>query len=124
MDLQKFRTAAEIMIRTWLDAKASLEESVPFDAQWLHLIAGPLVLLAAARLMRRPLSNWLPWLVVVAFGGLNEIIDLSVKRWPLAPRVLAESIKDFSMTMALPTLIVVVAGFMRLMTRETRGQPR
>lgn len=93
------------------DAKFGLEQRIPFDADWLHLIIGPAILAAASVVMRKPMASWDPWLVVVALGILNELIDL-IEGASVAPNAAYfESATDFLLTIAIPTAILIKARF-------------
>jgi hypothetical protein len=106
--------------RTYLQVKGRLEQSIPFDSGWLHLMAGPLIFVAAAFLLRKPLSSWWPWLVVLFFEGLNEILDLTLGSW--APREFALNATDVLLTMALPTAVLAIARGLEIRRESAEAQ--
>jgi hypothetical protein len=111
--------APGVFIQSYSEAKLGLEQSIPFDADWLHLAIGPAILLFAAAVLRKPLSSWVPWLVVAAIALVNETVDLANSR--VAPgAAYCESTTDFLLTMAIPTLMLVVARF----AARTAQRPR
>ena len=95
----------------WFDLKMLLERSVAFDSDGLHVLAGVMLQLAAAAVLRSSLARWWPWLVVLALTSGNEAVDLWVEQWPDAELSAqwGESIKDLVLTLALPTLLLLVA---------------
>jgi hypothetical protein len=105
--LQAIASAIEAAARAYLNAKGSIEGSVPFNPEWLHLIAGPLIFVAAAVVLRKPLSSWWPWLVVLAAELVNEAIDLALGT--SASGELRMSTTDLVVTMLLPTVLMAMA---------------
>ena len=93
----------------WFELKAFAERAsgVPMDT--MHVIAGVLLQLLFARLLRVSLVRWTPWLLVLALEIANEAYDLWVERWPQIGMQLGEGAKDLLLTMALPTLLMVAA---------------
>ena len=91
---------------TWEQWKHFIETSVAFSHDALHVLVGVLVLLAAALVLRRPISSWRPWLVVLLLIFLNEFADLTFNRWPHPAVVRGESMRDFLLTMFLPTVLM------------------
>jgi hypothetical protein len=97
------------LIRIWADAKFDLEQSVPFSSGWFHLIGGPVIFMAAALVMRKPLSSWWPWLVVFLIAILNEFIDLAIETWPRRAVQYGESVSDLLLTIGIPTVMLISA---------------
>lgn len=97
------------MAVAWEERKLFLEHSINFNSDALHTIGGVIVLLAAAAILRKPVSAALPWLIVLAATLGNELVDLSVQQWPHPGMQYGESVKDFLLSMCLPTLILVTA---------------
>lgn len=93
----------------WVESKAILEQRIPFDSGWIHLVVGPVIFLAAAFVLRKPLASWWPWLIVLLLETLNEILDLTLNTWVDWTLKIGESISDLLLTMCLPTLILVAA---------------
>ncbi|URD61698.1 hypothetical protein M8312_04080 [Sphingomonas sp. KRR8] len=75
----------------------------------LHVLVGVLLQLGAASLLRRGLSDWRPWLLVLSLELLNEANDLWVERWPDPGQQYGEGVKDILLTMILPTLLLIIA---------------
>ena len=109
---------------SWYQAKLFLEHSVTVSSDALHVMAGPLVQLVAALLLRRPISSFAPWLVLAACTILNETVDLTVERWPEIAMQLGESAKDLALTMLLPTLLLVAARLRPDLFRRGSGARR
>jgi hypothetical protein len=99
----------QVLMGSWEEWKFFLERSITFSSDALHVIAGVLVQLAAALVMRRSMSNWAPWMVVLVLVGLNEFTDLSVDYWPHRGMQLGETAKDVMLTMFLPTVLLFAA---------------
>jgi hypothetical protein len=95
----------------WFDLKMLFERSIAFDSDGLHVLAGVAVQLLAAALLRSSVARWRPWLVVLVLTLANEAVDLWVEQWPDAELSgqWGESIKDLLLTLALPTLLLMVA---------------
>ena len=93
----------------WFDLKMLLERSLAFDSDALHVGAGVVVQLLAAALLRSTVSSKKPWLVVLALELANEAVDLWVEKWPDPAMQWGEGLKDVLLTLALPTLLLVVA---------------
>jgi TRAP-type uncharacterized transport system fused permease subunit len=107
MDGSFFWHMITAVFANWYDAKMVIERAGTVSTDALHVIAGMLVQLLVALLLRRPLSAWLPWLAVLAALLFNEAVDLWVERWPSLPMQLTESIKDLVLTLLLPTALMV-----------------
>ena len=98
---------------SWFEWKMVLEHSVAFHDDALHVIAGVIVQLAAAAVLRLSLARLGPWFVVLALELLNEWSDLRWELWPLPQRSaqLGEGLKDIVLTMALPTVLLLLTRF-------------
>ncbi len=96
--------------RTIYFAKMFLERSLAFHNDALHVMAGMGLVLVFAALLRRSLADWLPWLLVLALELVNEVNDYFFEIWANeVPQQLGEMAKDIALTMALPTLLMIVA---------------
>lgn len=95
----------------WYDAKLSIERSISFSSDSLHVFTGAVALLVAGLVLRRPISSWGPWLVVFGLISLNELIDLKFDHWPMRAVQFGESVKDMLLTLALPTLLLFTTRF-------------
>jgi hypothetical protein len=95
----------------WMAVKAWLENaSLHQDA--LHVYAAVAIQVAAALILRRSLGSWMPWLVVLAAGLLNEFLDVRLgHEEQVQPWQIAECIKDMLNTMLLPTAVLLLVRF-------------
>jgi hypothetical protein len=93
----------------WYKAKMFVEHASAITSDAMHVLAGVLIQILVALLSRRAVSNWLPWLAVLGFSLLNEFIDLWIEQWPDLAVQYGESAKDILLTMALPTLLLIVS---------------
>ncbi len=100
---------ASKVIVSWKEGKLFFEHSVSVSPDALHLIAGVLIMMVFAFLLRKPVSSRWPWLVVLLFTCLNEAIDLWVDQWPSPGMQFGESAKDIFVTMLMPTLLLFTA---------------
>lgn len=94
---------------SWHQAKLFVEHGLDISHDALHVIAGALVWLIAALLLRRPISAWLPWLWLAALTAFNEVVDLWTEQWPDAGMQYGEGAKDVALTIFLPTLLMIAA---------------
>ncbi len=93
----------------WYQVKQFLEHSSGFSMDALHVIAGVLIQLGAAWLLRRSLADWRPFLVVLAVELANEINDFRVERWPEPAMQYGEGARDIALTLLLPLVLLVLA---------------
>src|SRR5690349_17434702 len=94
----------------WLAFKHWLQMSGGISMDAMHVLAGVLVQLLIAVLLRRSLRSPLPWLAVLLLALANEAVDLHVdKTWPDRGVQWVESIKDMLITMLLPSLLLMIA---------------
>lgn len=75
----------------------------------LHLIAGFGLQVVGVFLLRRPFSDWRPWLLVAFVELANETSDLTVERWPDPWAQWKEAISDILLTLLFPTLLMIIA---------------
>lgn len=107
----------------WFAFKTFTRHATDISHDALHVIAGPVIQIAAAAMLRGSLRNIRPWLIVLAFELLNEWNDLRVNRWPNLAEQLGEGAKDLALTMALPTLLFVLARWLPgLLTRRDQAR--
>ena len=109
MPFHDINRAIQAAMWSWYDTKQLVERSIAFSSDALHVLTGVVVLLTAALVLRRPISSWRPWLVVLALISLNEMIDLKFDHWPGRAAQYGESVKDMILTLALPTLLLLAA---------------
>ena len=107
MDGSFFWHMVTAVFANWYDAKMLIERAGTVSTDALHVIAGVLLQLLVATLLRRPLSSWLPWLAVLAAILFNEGVDFWIERWPSLAMQLSESAKDLVLTLLLPTALML-----------------
>lgn len=107
----------------WTQTKDIVEHSVAFSNDALHVVVGVLLLLVAALALRRPVSSWAPWLVVLLFVLVNEASDLWIERWPQVGRQYGEGVKDIVLTMVLPTLLLLTSRRFPWLYEPRRASP-
>jgi len=93
----------------WYQVKLFLEHATGISMDAWHILLGFILFLLATRILRRNVADPLPWLAVLVLEIGNEAYDLHVERWPNPGSQLGEGFKDILLTMALPTLLLVVA---------------
>jgi hypothetical protein len=93
----------------WYQVKLFLEHASGISMDALHILVGFVLFLLAARLLRTGVASGLPWLMLLVLELGNEAYDLHVELWPNLGGQLGEGAKDILLTMAMPTLLVVVA---------------
>ena len=93
----------------WYQFKLFLEHASGISMDALHILVGFLIFVAAAQLFRRTLASSLPWLFLLMLELFNEAYDLHVEIWPNRASQWGEGAKDIILTMAIPTLLMVLA---------------
>lgn len=94
---------------SWHQGKLFIEHVLTISHDTLHIIAGLLLWIALGLVLRRPLPSLRPWLWLFALILWNEAVDLWVERWPDAGQQYGEGAKDLLLTMAVPTILMLVA---------------
>lgn len=92
----------------WYEVKLFVEHASGVSMDALHVLLGSLLFLVATLVVRRGLGSILPWAFVLALELVNEAYDLHVERWPNLASQIGEGAKDVMLTMALPTLILLI----------------
>jgi diacylglycerol kinase len=104
----------------WYETKQFVEHATAISMDALHVLIGVIIFLGLSLLLRRPVTDWRPWLAVLGLTLLNEAIDIWVERWPSPGMQLGESAKDIALTLLLPTVILLSARrFPALFKRRT-----
>lgn len=93
----------------WYITKTTAEHALGFSNDALHVMIGVSLQLVVARVMRVSVAQILPWLAVLGLELLNEWWDLSFEIWPDHAMQWGESAKDVLLTMAVPSILLVVA---------------
>ena len=89
----------------WYEAKLFAEHASGVSLDAMHLLAGPVVQLGTALLLRSSIARPLPLLAVLGFELANEAYDFTVELWPSLGSQLGEGAKDIALTMLLPLLL-------------------
>ena len=107
--LHDFWRALIEAMTAWHQGKLFIEHALTISHDTLHIIAGVLLWIALGLGLRRPLPSWRPWLWLFALILCNEAVDLWVERWPDPGQQYGEGVKDLLLTMAVPTIVMLVA---------------
>lgn len=101
----------------WLALKDAVEQATGLPESAIHILGGVLLQLAFALVLRRSLRDPLPWGLLLLLELANEALDLT-EDWPgEVGRQIGEGLGDVAATMALPTVLLLVARFSpRLLT--------
>lgn len=93
----------------WLSLKDAVEQATGLSESAIHILAGVLLQLAFATVLRRSLRDPLPWGLLLLLELVNEGLDLT-EDWPgEVGRQIGESLGDVAATMALPTILMLIA---------------
>ena len=98
--------AVSAVLHAWHRSKLALEGWLPVSHDLLHAAAGLAVWLAAATVLRKPISSWTPMVAVTAIALFNEAVDLWVERWPDPVQQFGEGARDFAVTLLLPLALM------------------
>lgn len=102
----------------WTIAKTDLSRVTGLSDDALHVLSGMLILTLAAFLFRRPPWSWRPWLVTVLAEAVNELYDLTQTWFPSDEGNLRASFHDFWLTLAWPTMILLVYPYFARLQHE------
>ena len=93
----------------WFQVKLFIKTASAVHPDALHVLLAVVAMIALAAVLRRPIASPWPWLIVLALELLNEASDLGHERWPDPGHQWGEGAKDVIVTMALPTLLMLLA---------------
>ena len=93
----------------WYQIKSLVEHASGVSMDALHILVGFLLYLALAIVVRRGFRSLVPWSALLLIEIANEAYDLHVEIWPNLASQLGEGLKDIMLTMAVPTLLLVLA---------------
>lgn len=96
---------------SWFEIKRFAEHASGVSMDAMHVVVGVLLFLVLAGLFRSGIGSFRPWLTLLLLELANEVYDLRVERWPSLGHQLGEGARDLLLTMALPTLLALVARF-------------
>lgn len=92
----------------WYQIKVFISEVGGISRDAIHILAGVAIQFAVAAVLRISIRHIVPYLVVVAAALGNEWFDLHYDVWPERAEQWAESVKDVLVTLALPTLLLLL----------------
>ena len=93
----------------WYQFKLSIERVSGISMDALHILVGFAIFLLVALAFKRSVASPLPWFATLLLEIGNEAHDLTVELWPDIASQLSEGAKDVLLTMALPTLLNMIA---------------
>ena len=93
----------------WYQFKLVRSHASSFSMDSLHVALAPVGMLVFAWLLGTSIARWTPWLLVLGLELLNEAYDLWYERWPDPGQQYGAGLKDVLLTMALPTLLLLLA---------------
>ena len=109
--------------QSWHETKIFLERLTSVSHDALHIIAGTLVWLVLALVLRRPISSWIPLVGLSVVIVINELVDLWVEIWPERGMQAGEAGKDFMTTILIPAMLFVTLRTMPwLLASKGRGR--
>ena len=94
---------------SWYQFKLFVEHASGISMDALHILVGFGLFVLAAVVLRTGIASLRPWFVLLFIEIANEGYDLTVERWPDLGSQLGEAARDVMLTMALPTLVLLVA---------------
>jgi len=103
---------------SWFAFKSALEGLTGHHDSVLHLIAGAILQVVFAALLRVSPGSLRPWLLVFALEAINELNDM-FQSSAGQEGTLSDMLSDAAMTMIVPTLAVVAS---RLVRGHKRGR--
>ena len=106
----------------WYQFKLFVEHASGISMDALHILVGFAVFILAAQLLKRTVASALPWLAVLVLELANEAYDLHVELWPDPWSQFGEGAKDIMLTMALPTLLLVLARWRPALLGSNAGR--
>jgi hypothetical protein len=95
----------------WGHSKTFVEHSIGFSHDALHVLVGPSIQLLVAAVLRTSIRNPWPWLAVLLLELANEWHDLRAEHWPDPQMQYGEGAKDLLLTMALPTVLLLLTRY-------------
>ncbi len=93
----------------WISLKTLIEQIFAISHDALHVIAGVVLQFLLDAAFRRSIANATPWLIVLVLEAANELNDYHAGTWPDTARQAGEAVKDLSLTMFLPTLLLFLS---------------
>ena len=87
--------------------KTEIAELLGITKDALHIHLGLAIFVGLILLLRKSPTGWLPWLGVLGFELLNEVMDIVHWHMGAFPFELGDSLKDIANTMAWPTIALI-----------------
>ena len=94
-------------LQSWHESKLFVERLTTISHDALHVIAGTVMWLLLALILRRPVTSWLPLVGTFLVVLVNELVDLWVEIWPERAMQAGEAGKDLMTTIAVPLLLLL-----------------
>lgn len=110
--------------QSWHETKLFLERLTSVSHDALHVVAGTIIWLLLAILLRRPITSWLPLFGTVVVSVVNEVVDLWVEIWPERAMQAGEAGKDLTTTILIPLLLFVAVRIMPRLIAPPSGRGR
>lgn len=102
--------------------KNQLSEILGITKDALHIHIGLAIFLGVALVFRRSLASWIPWLALLAFELVNELMDVFYVGEHGIGFDLGDSPKDIVNTMFWPTVVFLVARWLKRRTTSNMVQ--
>lgn len=102
--------------------KTQLSEFLGITKDALHIHIGLAIFLGVALVFRRSLASWIPWLVLLAFELVNELMDIFHEG--IAGFAMGDSLKDVLNTMFWPTVVFIAARWQKRRQRSSLSDDR
>jgi len=107
----------------WYSIKLLVVEQTALSRDALHILFGVAGLILVAFVIRRSLAHPVPWLAVLIAQGANEYYDLAREDW--SDRVMwPGSVRDLLVTMAIPTVLLLLTRFTPRLFAAGKGKER
>ena len=107
----------------WYQVKLFIEHASGISMDALHILVGFAIFLIAAQALKRSIVDPLPWLATLLLEVGNEAHDLTIELWPDLGSQLGEAAKDIVLTMALPTLLMLIARWRPMLVGAAPRDP-
>ena len=93
----------------WVEFKLFVSHASNISNDAMHVFIGVFVQLVLAGVFRSSLARIWPWAAVLGIELVNEWSDLHAEKWSSPGMQWGEGAKDLVLTMALPTILLVLA---------------
>jgi hypothetical protein len=102
--------------------KIQLSELLGITKDALHIHIGLAIFLVAALVFRRSLASWIPWLSLLAFEIVNELMDVFHLHEGAFSVEVGDSPKDILNTMFWPTMVLLGLRWQRHRNASSEGR--